>query len=802
MSNTKKYICIHGHFYQPPRENAWMEFVEIQETAKPFHDWNDRINFECYAPNAAARILNDAHKIIEIINNYEHISFNFGPTLLSWLELNDQVTYQAILDADRKSLANFGGSGTALAQVYNHMIMPLANQQDKVTQVVWGIRDFESRFKRKPEGIWLAETAVCTDTLEVLVDHGILFTILAPGQAKAIRNSSKEGWSPLTQGIDTTQPYCCELPSGRSITLFFYNGAISQSVAFNGLLNNGKDFAKALLSGLRNDDTTQLSHIATDGETYGHHHRYGEMALSDCIAYLGKQPNLKLTNYAQYLKMFPPTSYVQIHGNSSWSCVHGVERWKADCGCCTGGNPGWNQKWRKPLREALDWLRDELLVIFLEEGKKYFISPMEARDGYIDLILDRSERVRTQFVSQYTKRTLLEVELIEALRLLEMQRNAMLMYTSCGWFFDEISGIETNQILQYALRAMQFAKDVAGVDLEQMFEQKLTAAPSNVHANGAVAYLSLVKSNSVRLADVGRHLSIASVFERFPRKMNIFNNEAIGECFDKVKIGGYTLVTGRFTITSTLTLYKKQFSFVVLYLGQHHLLGKLSEHMDRTTFDTMQVEVNEVFRKNSIADVITKMQQYFGNQPFNLWDLFADEKRKIFEIIMNESLEATEKVHQQLFDQNYQLLTSLIEHKIKVPETFLDTIQVKINIDLQNFFRHGHLNIEELSRIEENIQKLGIKITHKDSLRFLIGNRVHAELQQMSDTNTLDIDKIAILSHVLEVVSVLKIQFDLWKCQNVYFKLNQGLYQKASTDLEWNVAFERLGALLNFQGDR
>ena len=379
MAPTNKYVCIHGHFYQPPRENAWLETVERQETARPFHDWNARINFECYAPNAAARILDKEDWIVKIRNNYNRISFNFGPTLLSWLEENDLDAYGLLLKADIKSAERFGGHGSAVAQVHSHLIMPLANYRDKVTQVYWGIRDFERRFKRYPEGIWLAETAVDTETLEVLASHGIQYTILAPRQAKAVRRiqtvpakpgATEPSWQSIrAETLDTRHPYWCLLPSGRRIALYFYNGAIAQEVAFNGLLNSGKALANRLVGVFDNNDEPQLSHIATDGESYGHHHRHGEMALADSLNYIEDGGFAKLTNYGQFLELHPPDWEVQVHENSSWSCVHGIERWRADCGC-NSGRAGWHQRWRKPLRDTLDWLRDEISPLFEREGTR------------------------------------------------------------------------------------------------------------------------------------------------------------------------------------------------------------------------------------------------------------------------------------------------------------------------------------------------------------------------------------------------------------------------------------------------
>ncbi len=374
-STMKKYICIHGHFYQPPRENAWLEEIETQDSAYPFHDWNERITSECYGPNTASRILDENGVIKKIINNYAKISFNFGPTLLSWLEEHDKDTYEAIIEADKISMQNFSGHGSAVAQVYNHIIMPLANRRDKETQVKWGIYDFEQRFGRKPEGMWLAETAVDTESLEVLAEHDIKYTILAPRQAMAVRKIGDKDWHDVSDlSVNTKVPYLCNLPSGKTIYLFFYDGNISQEVAFNGLLNNGKSFGERLINDFdeKNSDP-QLVHIATDGESYGHHHKHGDMALAFCLDHIEKSGRAKLTNYGEYLEKFGAVHEAKIVQSSSWSCVHGVGRWKENCGCHTGGNSGWTQQWRKPLRDSLDALREKVSKIYEKEASKLFI---------------------------------------------------------------------------------------------------------------------------------------------------------------------------------------------------------------------------------------------------------------------------------------------------------------------------------------------------------------------------------------------------------------------------------------------
>ena len=483
-----RFVCIHGHFYQPPRENPWLEEVETEDSAYPYHDWNERITAECYAPNATSRILDSNKKIIDIVNNYAKISFNFGPTLLAWLEQNNKEVYQAILKADKESMNRFSGHGSAIAQVYNHIIMPLANSRDKHTQVIWGIKDFISRFGREPEGMWLPETAVDLETLEILAEQKIKFTILSPKQASRIKPVNDTQWTDVSRGgIDTSMPYLCRLPSGESIAIFFYDEAISQEIAFSNLLENGEVFANRMIRYFSQyQKPSGLLNIASDGETYGHHHRFGDMALAYAL-YLIESKNLaRITIYGEYLSKNPPTHQVEIIENTSWSCTHGVERWRDDCGCCTTGSivqmPVSNpvvqttardrpitvkscglvsrQKWRSPLREAMNWLRQTLVSLFNDRMSQFVTDPWQARDDYIDIILNRSPQNIELFFSKHAIRTLSEKEKVEVLKLLEIQRNGMLMYTSCGWFFDDISGIESVQVLRYACRAMQLVREV------------------------------------------------------------------------------------------------------------------------------------------------------------------------------------------------------------------------------------------------------------------------------------------------------------------------------------------------------
>ncbi|HEV7515491.1 MAG TPA: DUF3536 domain-containing protein [Thermoanaerobaculia bacterium] len=480
-----RYICIHGHFYQPPRENPWLETVEAQDSAYPYHDWNERITAECYGPNALARILDDEGQVERIVNNYARMSFNFGPTLLSWLEAQAPEVYRAVLAADHDGRERFSGHGGALAQGYHHSILPLANPRDKRTEIVWGLADFAHRFGRPAEGFWLPETAVDVESLEILAEQGVRFTLLEPRQARRFRLLSGGEWQEAPGGVNSRVPYRVHLPSGRTLALFFYDGAISRAVAFERLLANGETLVGRLLGAFSSENgRPELVHIATDGETYGHHHRFGDMALAYALRRLEEHPAVTLTNYGEILERHPPEMEVEIAEGTSWSCAHGIERWRSDCGCSTGGEAGWNQAWRAPLREALDGLRDELAIRYETAAAPLFADPWAARDAYVQVLLDRSAESVAGFLGQQARRDLAEAEHGRALKLLELTRQTLLMYTSCGWFFNDLAGIETIQVLRYAGRAVQLAEELFGEPVEERFLARLEKAKSNVPEEG------------------------------------------------------------------------------------------------------------------------------------------------------------------------------------------------------------------------------------------------------------------------------------------------------------------------------
>ena len=481
-----RHVCIHGHFYQPPRENPWLDRVHRQESARPFHDWNERITEECYAPNAAAPVVGEDGAVRAVVNNYARISFDFGPTLLRWMESCAGEVYEAVLAADREGRERFGGHGPAIAQAYGHAIVPLCNDRDAYTQLYWGVRDFTHRFGRRPEGLWLPETAVDTRSLELLAELGVRFTILAPYQARRFRKRGEESWERVdrVRGIDSHQAYSASLPSGRRLAVFFYDGLLSADVAFGELARSGSLLAERLLEGPVPDDPatvgiSPLIHLAVDGETFGHHHESGAKSLALALVRADESPDVELTVYGQYLDRFPPGHEVEIREESSWSCSHGVERWRADCGCSTGGEEGWTQAWRAPLRDALDWLNDRLAASFERRAGRLLTDPWEARDGYIDVVLDESPASRSAYLDRFASRPLGAADEKAVFTLLESQRHALLMFASCAWFFSDLSGIETVQTMRHACRALQLNGMAGGDDLEKDFLARLAAARSN-----------------------------------------------------------------------------------------------------------------------------------------------------------------------------------------------------------------------------------------------------------------------------------------------------------------------------------
>ena len=702
-----KYLCIHGHFYQPPRENAWLEEIELQESARPYHDWNARICAECYSPNALARVLNGNKELTNLVNNYAHISFNFGPTLLSWMEAKEPEVYQAILEADKQSQSHFAGHGSAIAQAYNHMILPLANAHDKETQIKWGIYDFEKRFGRKPEALWLAETACNTETLEVLAINGMKYVILAPGQCARVRKIGENKWQEIGAGVDPKRAYLCNLPSGKKITIFFYDGPISQGIAFSDTLSSGEKFAGRLLSTYNNTDEPQLMNIATDGETYGHHQKFAEMALAYCLKTVQEKPDVQLTVYGEFLEKNPPQYEAQIHENSSWSCCHGVERWRANCGCNSGMHANWHQKWRAPLREALDFIRDEMIRTFEKVGSEYFKDVWAARNDYIELILDRSLDAQHKFFLRYATERAWQ-DRSTALMLLEMQRMAMLMYTSCGWFFDEVSGLETVQIMQYACRAMELNRALSGIDLEPEFIKRMEKAPSNLPEikNGAVAYERYVKPQAASLEKMALSHIVTLLADETANPQHAYACDVL--FYDPVKLtaSNAQLVYGRIGLKSRITLEEKNIPFAVFQRGFAQLVCVAGSDQPDATFEQLKKLFEE---KKQDACISLMRQQFVTEVPLN--SMFMDVRRKVVDQVLKRMDEDSSKVYDELFEKQYPVVRGLQLLGTPVPATFLHLADFVLTQDLVEQFRSATINVADVEELMEDVKTLGLDVS-------------------------------------------------------------------------------------------
>ncbi|MFH0813632.1 MAG: DUF3536 domain-containing protein [Pseudomonadota bacterium] len=769
-----RYICIHGHFYQPPRENPWLEKVELQDSAYPYHDWNSRTTAECYAPNTASRILDPERRIIDIVNNYSKISFNFGPTLLSWLEKNQPEIYQAILEADKKSRELFSGHGSAMAQAYNHMIMPLAKSRDKRTQVIWGIKDFENRFKRKPEGMWLPETAVDLETLDIMAEYGITSTILAPRQAQKIRKLGEKKWLDLSdEKIDPKKPYLCKLPSGRTIAIFFYDGPISQELAFGNLLEWGENFAHRLVSAFTETDEPQLVHIATDGETYGHHHRLGDMALAHGLYYLEANNLARITVYGDYLEKFPPTQEVEIFENSSWSCIHGVERWKSNCGCNSGMHQGWSQAWRAPLRGAMDWLRDNLALIYEEQMTKFVDDPGKVRDNYIEVILNWSSDNIERFLSEQVKKELSSEDKTTMMKLLEMERHAMLLYTSCGWFFDEISGIETVQIMQYAARAMQLAKDISKMPLEDIYITLLEKAPSNLaeFKHGGKIYEQFVKPSILDLLRVGVHYGVSSLFRDYPESIDIYTYQVKNQMYDRVEMGRQKLAVGKALVQSTITGEKDLISFAVLHLGDQNLIAGARVYMGEEAFSEMYQEIKERFLKGEISEVILAIDKHFKTHSYSLWHLFRDEQREILNQIFNSTLKEVENSFRQICDHHYSLMQAVEGLNLPLPRYFPPILEFVINTDIYNLLESGELNSARLQKMVDEVKRWSLELD-RPKLSLLATQKINGLMENFSGSPE-NITLMEEIINFLKTLDRLSLDLNLWQPQNLYFSLGK-----------------------------
>jgi alpha-amylase/alpha-mannosidase (GH57 family) len=800
---VERFICVHAHFYQPPRENPWLETIELQDSAYPYHDWNERITAECYAPNMASRILDETDRIIEMVNIYSRISFNFGPTLLSWLEEKVSDLYRSILDADRESAKRFSGHGSALAQVYNHMIMPLANERDRITQVRWGIADFRQRFGRDPEGMWLAETGVDIATLEALAREGIRFTILAPNQAAGVRKIGARKWQDVTGShVDPTRAYRIRLPSRRKMTLFFYDGPISRSIAFEDLLQRGEDFAERLMGGFSEErDWPQLVNIATDGETYGHHHQFGDMALSYALHYIETNNLARLTNYGEYLELHPPTHEVKIVEDSSWSCVHGIERWRSDCGCSTG-REGWNQAWRAPLREALDWLRDQVAPLWEKKGHEWLKNPWSARNAYVDVILNRDDpQALDRFLERHGRVRVKGDSRVQLIRLMELQRHAMLMYTSCGWFFGDLSGIETVQIIQYAGRVLQIARDVLGEDLEPGFLERLEKAESNLpeQGNGRRIFENCVRPAQVDLNKVAAHYAMTSLFESYREVTSIYSYLAEQEDHRIAESGKARLVVGRARFTSQITGRSAQVSFGVLHLGDHNINCGVRAFLGQQEYEKAAQDIHDAFASADYAETIRRVDNHFGPVTYSLKSLFRDEQRKILKTVLGATLDDAESSFRQLYDSHAPLMRFLKDSRVPLPRALFMAAEFVFNLMLRQAMEEGEFARDKIVPLLEEARREEIPLDHA-TLEYAFRRSLEKSARRF---HTAPEEKACLLKlkDGASLLEALPFEVNLWTVQNLFYDLLENFFprmEKRAADgdgqaSEWVGLFTELG---------
>jgi alpha-amylase/alpha-mannosidase (GH57 family) len=809
MPPGKRFVCIHGHFYQPPRENPWLETVETQDSAAPYHDWNERICAECYAPNGAARVVNDKNQITRIVNNYARISFNFGPTLLSWLRENAPRTVRMILDGENRSRQRYRGHSSAMAQVYNHMILPLANARDRNTQIRWGAADYESSFGTPPEGMWLPETAADTATLEALATNGIEFTVLAPHQCKRIRPLKGEAeWTDTPNAtVDTTHPYLVRFASGASIAIFFYNGPDSRAIAFEGLLDSGDNLAGRLKAGFKDSLQPQLVHVATDGESYGHHHKYGEMALAYALRLLEQDKTVKLTNYACFLEQFPPEFECEIVENTSWSCVHGIERWRSDCGC-NGGKQGWNQAWRAPLRQALDELRDALVPLTEREGGKLFKDVWAARDAYIHVVLDRGAESVDRFFAAQQTHTLTEPERVQALKLMEMQRHAQLMYTSCGWFFDDISGIETMQVIAYAARVLQLAQQLFGEQAEPLqpaFLARLAEAHSNKPeaGNGASIYKKSVETMELHLEQVAAHYAISSIFSSFADETDLFSYRIRRISHDIYTSGRGRLALGRAHVASAITGNAQSFSFAVLHFGDQNITAavKAYDDADAAAFEAFSAEAAGHVQRADFPEVIRLIDRFYGHADYSLTSLFRDEQRRIVELILKSTLMDIENSLTAIYQDHASLLHYLSQAGLPKPPALTLAAGFAINAGLRRTLEAEPIDLPQM-RYFLSLAKADQVPLESATLSYIADQRMkRAMVELVMSSGSLEmLDRALALARTL---TELPFDLNLWQAQNIWYEiLRTSGYALTALAAEerprWEKGFNELGACLTF----
>ena len=708
------------------------------------------------------------------------MSFNVGPTLMSWLEKCAPDVHTSLVEADRASVARFSGHGSAMAQAYNHMIMPLASPRDQATQVRWGIADFKHRFGRAPEGMWLPECAVDTATLETLAAEGIAFTVLAPRQAKAWRPPGGE-WR--TSAVDPGRAYAYKLPSGKTIDLFFYDGQTAQAVAFEQLLSDGHHIISRMTSrGPVEDGKPTLCHIATDGETYGHHHRYGDMALAWALSQVEQGWNgTRLTNYAEFRVKVPATWEVQLVESSSWSCVHGVSRWREDCGCNSGARPGWNQKWRRPLRDALDWLRGQVYATLETTGGQLFTDPWAARDAYIEVLLDGQD-AREQFLATHARQPLGADERVRALSVMEMARHAMLMYTSCGWFFDDLSGIETVQCMQYAARVAELVQSVRGIAVETELVERLSAARSNLpdEGDGRRVWAQRVRPARIDPEKVCAHVAVHALVEPTADDHAVAVDGFQVEFLDRLdrRSGRARMVAATVRVKSVLTEAATALCFAGLHLGEQHVTGGVRPPPDPDEWTTTLGELRDSLETGDVFAAQRAIDRHFPGAHLSLGALLPGSREPVLAAVLGDAiLDVGEQIY-DAYEQHAPLIRWLVAHDLPVPVMLYTVAELALrrrvlaNLQAEDpSFQTLRDHIAEAAEVKVSLDTPQIALAASEGLRRLV-DRVATSPEGPAGLDPVALDTVA---RAADVAGRMRSNVDLWFAQNATWKLLERL---------------------------
>ena len=784
MTDHQFYVILHGHFYQPPREDPWTNGIDRQPSAHPDHDWNVRINKQCYAANAASRVIDNMGRIEEISNNYRYMSYNFGPTLLEWLRKFDRFTYDKIIEADRLSQQDNNGHGNAIAQVYNHIIMPLANNADKITQIEWGMRYFEKHFGRRSEGIWLAETAVNDEVAEFLIHYGIRYIILSPTQAEAVCPTHSDQWHNVSDNsIDPTKPYILKEKNGE-IAVFFYNGGFAHKLSFQHLLQKVEYLRGEIVAHANPDKQVHMVNVATDGETYGHHEPFGDMCLSRLIYENKKKQEFTFTNYARYLEINPPHDFVRLKEGTdglgtAWSCAHGVDRWRRDCGCSTGGGDGWNQKWREALRNALDFLRDRLFETAERELSRVGHNVWNARNDYIDIVTadpgDERDRAIDSFFSRHQARELTPSDRSFTLRVLEALHNGMLMYTSCGWFFSDISGIETVQDLRYAARAIELTDDILPTDTLKIFLTTLARAKSNMpeFQNGKWIYENWVEKYAFSHEKVINQYLIEKIMvdDEFAagKEVDYFYYRLKLREHKELEKDGWTIY--KFVMDLNDKIIGEESEYIAyVFRNENSFRTFVKKCIDNSLLDYL----DKIIEKDNARNMIKDFDDWF-NESYSLSDLKYDSREFILSRIFETSLKSLHKkvISIDLKIEDYLDVLNLYRD-LQVNMSEKDQVAVKEllnNYALSELGKLEETGIENfdftnLIRIIQTAKKANLDIDYADMIPYIRDS----VLVRLSDAIlNLNRQELKRLEKLIDFTNIAGIDFEKYEIQNLMY---------------------------------